>query len=287
MKNLFNIDKSFVTGEIADIDVDKLLVLQIDSKKSITGVQKKLSLVLKSNQRVTITNKNADYIIKPNTKEFPCIAEAEFLNMQLANLVGIKTPSYNLIKLKEGVSAYIIKRMDRVNGKKIHMEDFAQLSERGTEYKYNSSYEQCLKLIDKYSSAPQLDKVEFIYRLLFCYLTLNSDMHLKNFSLIENNGNYLSPAYDLLPVNLIYQSDKEEVALTLNGKKKHLVYKDFLSLSKYITNGEIIIPKLINKLISNKSDMINTINSSFLTDENKRKYIKILNYRIDSLLKNS
>lgn len=282
--NKIYIDKHLSNADLTNIDLSSLLSIQLDSKKSVTGVQKKLSFSI-DNKKVTITSKNAEYIIKPNTKEFPCIAEAEFLNMQLANIVGIKTPYYNLITINNNLKAFIIKRMDRVNSNKIHMEDFAQLSNRGTEYKYNSSYEQCLKLLDKYSNAPQLDKVELIYRLLFCFISLNSDMHLKNFSLIEDKNIYLSPAYDLLPVNLIYPNDIEETALTLNGKKKNLNYNSFISLAKYINNGEIIITRLINKLISYKQEMINAINNSELSINLKKKYITLMEERINSLSK--
>jgi len=285
MNNFINIDSNFVTNEIADIDVSYLIDAQIDNKKSITGVQKKLSLIIKNNKKVTLLGKNVEYIVKPNTKEFPYIAEAEFLNMQLANLVGIKTPSYNLVKLKDGYKAFAIRRMDRIKEKKIHMEDFSQLSNRGTEYKYNSSYEQCIKLIDTYSSISILDKTEFIYRILFCFLTLNSDMHLKNFSFIEDDKTYLSPAYDLLPVNLIYPSDKEEVALTLNGKKKNLTYKDFLSLKKYVHNGEKVINNLINKLLEFKPKMIDTIKKSYLPNNLKQEYIKLFKNRCLRLCK--
>jgi len=284
MPNKINIDNNFKTNEIVNLDIDSLLDIQVNEKKSVTGVQKKLSLILKNNKKVTLANPNLEYIIKPNTKEFPYIAEAEFLNMQLANLVGIKTPPYNIVKLESKISAFIIRRMDRVNNKKIHMEDFAQLSNRGTEYKYESSCERCIKTIDKYSSIPELDKVEFIYRLLFCFLTLNSDMHLKNYSFIEDKYNTLSPAYDLLPVNLIYPSDVDEVALPLNGKKRNLIHKDFMTLSKYINNGEKVINNLINKLLSFKLDIITYINNSLLKEEDKKKYIDMFNNRCNRLI---
>jgi serine/threonine-protein kinase HipA len=71
-------------------------------------------------------------------------------------------------------------------------------------------------------------------RILFCFITGNSDMHLKNFSLIEDapgSRQYrLSPAYDLLPVNIV-SDDDEETALTLRGKKRRLKRPDFEALA--------------------------------------------------------
>ena len=71
-----------------------------------------------------------------------------------------------------------------------------------------------------------MDQIELFLRLVFCFLTGNSDMHLKNFLLIEtaegSRKYILSPAYDLLPVNLIMPQDKEEFALPMNGRKNNL-----------------------------------------------------------------
>lgn len=102
------------------------------------------------------------------------------------------------------------------------MEDFCQLDLRLTQDKYKGSYERCAKIIEKYSSTKGLDRAEMFMRLVFSFMVGNSDMHLKNFSLIESEGGsgeyHLSPAYDLLPVNVVMPEDKEQFALTMNGK---------------------------------------------------------------------
>ena len=91
--------------------------------------------------------------------------------------------------------------------------------------KYKGSYERCAKIIDRYSVRKGLDLTELYLRLVFSFIVGNSDMHLKNFSLIETeegSGKYLlSPAYDLLPVNVIMPEDKEQFALAMNGKKRN------------------------------------------------------------------
>ena len=114
----------------------------------------------------------------------------------------------------------------------LHPKLFCQLDLRLTQDKYRRSYERSVKVIRRYSSRPGLDLSELFLCLVFCSLTGNSDMHLKNFSLIETSpesGVYvLSPAYDLLPVNVLMPEDKEEFALTMNGKKTHLRRNDFL-----------------------------------------------------------
>ena len=55
-------------------------------------------------------------------------------------------------------------------------------------------------------------------------------MHLKNFSLYNVGLGYcLTPAYDLLSTVLVMPEDTEELALTLNGKKRKICRKDFES----------------------------------------------------------
>ena len=97
------------------------------------------------------------------------------------------------------------------------MEDSCQIDLRLTEDKYKGFHERCAKVFTRHSSQPKLDMTELFMRLLFSFVIGNSDMHLKNFSLIETHeasGIYtISPAYDLLSVNVIMPEDTEEFAL--------------------------------------------------------------------------
>lgn len=149
--------------------------------------------------------------------------------MHMAETAGIKTVPHSLIRFSDGELCYLTRRVDRTKkGGKIAMEDMCQLSERLTEDKYKGSYERVAKLIRQYSSAPLLDVINFWEVVLFSWLTGNADMHLKNFSLFRPKDNYmLAPAYDLLSTALVMPDDDEELALTLNGKKKRIKREDF------------------------------------------------------------
>ena len=254
----------------------------ISNNKSITGVQRKLSLHLSRDNtplRLTLLGYPQGYILKPNSKEYPFIAEAEHLVMMMANACNIITAPHALIKIKDNI-AYITRRIDRIGNDKIHMEDFCQLSERLTEYKYSGSYEKCAKIIDKFSNVPVLDKCEFFFRLLFCYVTGNSDMHLKNFSLIYNGeGFVLSPAYDLLPVKMII-NDEDDLALTLNGKNRNLTKNDFLKFADTIGISYEVTNKLILKLIKCENKFIELISNSYIPEDIK---IKFNNFLIDKI----
>ena len=204
---------------------------------TVPGVQKKLSLHLsdEGSSRLTLVGYPAGYILKPQTEDFAQLPEAEDLVMDIADMMGVRTVPHGLVDI-DGKPAFITKRVDRLNGQVYAMEDFCQIGGRLTEDKYKGSYERCAEIIRKHSGRVGFDLSEFFLRLLVCFATGNSDMHLKNFSLIEQNPGrrdfVLSPAYDLLPVNVIMPEDREETALTLNGKKSRLHRQDFLALAK-------------------------------------------------------
>ena len=167
------------------------------------------------------------------------------------------------------------------------MEDFYQLSERLTEEKYKSSYERCAKIISQYSSNIGLDSAELFYRLLFCFVTGNSDMHLKNFSLIEaepKSRNFvLSPAYDLLPVTIVMPEDTEEFALTMNGKRANIRKADFLTFAQSCKIPEKAAYKMINKLLSLKEKLLTVVADSFICEGEKSSFMSLMTERMNRL----
>jgi serine/threonine-protein kinase HipA len=182
-----------------------------------------------------------------------------------------------LIRFADGELCYITKRIDRDNeGNKLHQEDMCQLSERLTEHKYKGSYEQIAKLLMRFSSAPKLDLVNFWQQTLFCWLTGNADMHLKNFSLyMTMKGQYfLTPAYDMLSTSLIIPDDKEELALTLNGKKNKLSRKDFEKALLQSGLDTKVISNLFLRFEKNIPQWHAFINMSFLDEKLKVEYSK-------------
>ena len=206
----------------------------VTASTTVTGVQAKLSLDISRGragepQRFTIVGIWGRFILKPQTDRFANLPENEDLTMHLAEAAGIKTVPHSLIRFADGELCYITRRVDRTKkGAKIAMEDMCQISERLTEDKYKGSYERIAKLIRQHSSAPLLDVVNFWEVVLFSWLTGNADMHLKNFSLFRPAYDYiLTPVYDLLSTALAMPEDDEELALTLNGKKKRIKREDF------------------------------------------------------------
>lgn len=258
-------------------ELDTLAAQIIQSQTTLTGVQAKLSLHLdkhEGSKRLTIVGLWGDYIFKPQTQLYRTLPENEDLTMHLAEIAKMKVVPHTLIRLKDGTLGYLTKRVDRAaNGEKIPMEDMCQLTERQTEYKYKSSYEQIAKVIAKYSYTPLLDVTDFYEQVFFSWLTGNNDMHLKNFSLYAPNGRWgLAPAYDLLNVMLANPKDDEELALTFNGKKKHIKKEDFVKAMETAGISAKVFDNLIAKYRKLLPKFNDAIDCSFLNDEDKELY---------------
>lgn len=292
------IKRFFGTTKLPEIEIDdktlNLLATETTNKGfTVPGVQKKLSLHLVSDRRkprLTLVNYPTGYILKPQVSEFEALPESEQLIMTMADMAGISTVPHALIKGNAGL-AYITKRVDRnLTDDKIEMlamEDFCQLDLRLTEDKYRGSYERCAKIIKQYSSRVGIDMAEFYIRLVFCFIVGNSDMHLKNFSLIETaegSGEYvLSPAYDLLPVNANMPADKEQFALAMNDKKMNIRKGDFLKFADTCGITRQTAEKLIENLVKLTPKWLAMCENSLLPDELKDRLKKIIIERTEVL----
>ena len=160
IKSFFD-TSTFPDVSLLEKEIEELAVKELEKGNAITGVQKKLSFGLSKNKgtrRLTLTNLDPKYIIKTEDEAIPFITEMEQLIMLLAERIGLHTVKHGLIKTQNNGYLYISKRIDRKNDQKLAMEDFCQLSNKLTEYKYQGSYERCVKeVIDKFSSRRVID----------------------------------------------------------------------------------------------------------------------------------
>ena len=263
----------------------------VRSQTTLTGVQAKLSLDIKKGgrnetERFTIVGLWGRYILKPQTERFANLPELEDLTMHLAEIAKIQVVPHSLIRFSDGELCYITRRIDRTeNGEKLAMEDMCQLTERLTEHKYKGSYEQIAKVIQKYSSVPKLDLVNYWEQVVFSWITGNADMHLKNFSLYSKVDHLynLTPAYDMLSTALVMPEDIEELALTLNGKKRKIRKSDFEISMRALELEEKVIGNIFNKFLKVKDKWFDFIDISFLPDEMKIAYKDIITNRLNLL----
>lgn len=270
--------------------MDELAKNVVERSVAVPGVQPKLSMTLvketkeNSNTRLTVVGAlGGHYILKPPSDRFPEMPENEHVTMRMAEVFGIKVVPSSLIRLLSGELSYITKRVDRTEtGKKIHMIDMFQITEAFDKYK--GSMEKIGNALGSYSSNTLLDKTYFFDLTLFSFLTGNNDMHLKNFSMIENTSGWaLSPAYDLLNVAIVFPEDNEELALTIAGKKKKLKREHFEQLGEGLGLTPKQIKAALNRITKHKSNASNWIERSFLSDEMKTAYNNVIEERYNQL----
>lgn len=275
----------------SEADLEPLAKEVIQTQTAVTGVQAKLSLHISKNnhdgkdKRFTIVGLWGGYILKPPSPLYQQLPEVEDVTMHLASVAKIKTAPHSLVRLTSGNLAYITKRIDRVKKGKLAMEDMCQLTQRLTEDKYLGSYEQIAKTIQKYSVTSGLDVVNFFELVLFSFLTGNADMHLKNFSLLDQPGlgMVLSPAYDLVNTVLVNPADDEEMALSLNGKKKKLKKRDFVAAMNTLKLDEKQQENIFIKMETAKLKWMHQIEISFMSDNFKNQYKQIVTERFERI----
>jgi len=263
-------------------------ISQRSHKISVQGVQPKLSAVLNPSEKCfSIVDRNAKYILKPQNNPYPQLPENEALTMKLAQLLGIDVPLSGLIYAKDQKMVYFVKRFDRVGvKKKIPVEDFAQLSGKNRDTKYNSSMEKVLNIVESFCTFPLLEKKKLVFRTIFNFLVGNEDMHLKNFSLItRENKIELSPAYDQVNSTIVLKEPQDEIALPLNGKKNNIKRSDiiqYFAKEKAGLNDKIIL-EMLNTVKDKFYIMQTYIDRSFLSGELKKKYLELMKKRMTVL----
>jgi serine/threonine-protein kinase HipA len=270
-------------------EIEMLAKEHILAHVTVPGVQKKLSVQFETNRgispRLTIVGYHSAFILKPPTDEYPELPELEDATMHMAEACGISVVPHGLVRLRSGEHAYITRRIDRTRrGAKSHMEDLCQVSERLTEHKYLGSVEQVGKLIYLHSTAPGLDRVNFFTLLVFCFLTGNADMHLKNHSLLRGDAGYrLAPAYDLLPTTLLLPEDDEESALTVDGRKRHLSRAVFLRAAATLGIPAPAAEKSIDALLATLPAATDMLHRSFVSEAMAGRYATLMAERAERL----
>lgn len=255
----------------------------VERSIAVPGVQPKLSMSLvnkvteQAGKRLIVVGAlGGQYIFKPPSEHFPGMPQNEHVTMRIAESFDIRVVPSTLIRLASGELSYLTKRIDRTDaGEKIHMIDLFQVTEAYDKYK--SSYEKIGKAISTYCANTLLDKIFYFELVLFSFLTGNNDMHLKNFSMIESpSGWVLAPAYDLLNVAIVLPDDKEELALTLTGKKKNLNRLNFEQFGSGLGLTGKQITRVFSRMIRNKPRAMEWIDRSFLSEKMKKAYKEIL-----------
>lgn len=267
---------------------------------SLSGAQPKFSIVVDDDKlRYIREGEQGTFILKPRptayqiiNKDF-CVAN-EHVTMQIASQVyGIETAANALCFFDDGTPAYITRRFDVHSKGKYKQEDFAALlgytkDNAGSNYKYDkASYEECAEVIHRYVKATLIDIRRFFRIILFNFVTLNDDAHLKNFSLIERNGEYrLSPAYDLINTSLqlmnphIFALDKGLFKEGMAFSDTHTISRsDFEEFGKRIGLPIKVIKQEIDMLAAEQPLVKELLGRSFLSPSLQKQYWMAFDYR--------
>lgn len=267
---------------------------------SLSGAQPKFSIVVDDDKlRYIREGEQGTFILKPRPTAYQiinrdfCVAN-EHVTMQIASQVyGIETAANALCFFDDGTPAYITRRFDVHSKGKYKQEDFAALlgytkDNAGSNYKYDkASYEECAEVIHRYVKATLIDIRRFFRIILFNFVTLNDDAHLKNFSLIERNGEYrLSPAYDLINTSLqlmnphIFALDKGLFKEGMVFSDTHTISRsDFEEFGKRIGLPIKVIKQEIDMFAAEQPLVKELLGRSFLSPSLQKQYWMAYDYR--------
>ena len=266
-------------------DLNKLAEQVVQRHVTVPGVQPKLSLHLEAadtgHRRLTLVGMEGGFILKPPVPAYPEMPELEHVTLRMADAMGIETAPGGLIPLQDGPWAFISRRMDRDGSRKRHMEDMCQLTDRLTERKYSGSLEQIGRVIWRHCANPGFDVLRLFELTIFCFLTGNADMHLKNFSLLYDLGCpvRLAPAYDLLPTALLMPEDQEDTALTLHGKKRRLRRNDFYHLAQALRLTARQADNAFSRISQRLPAAVDTLMNGLCSTDAKQRYSALFHQR--------
>ena len=227
-------------GQLKAVKFDKL---SQENKFSLAGVQMKFSMTEKDGRyNLSKDNVLGDWIVKTPSTKHKEVPANEFTAMTLASLIGVDIPEIKLVEidqldnlpqinLPDEKLAFAIKRFDRRDDQRIHMEDFAQVLVKYPHEKYSSgNYEQIAKILYQFSGNGLSDVQQLARRILTNILLANGDAHLKNWSLLYTDQvtPRLSPAYDIVTTS-VYIKSEQHFALNLAKTKAwyDVSYKHF------------------------------------------------------------
>lgn len=263
-----NIFKTFVSGQ------------------SISGAQRKALFHL---GKRTLTREGLPtHMLKPDG-DFAEMPANEHLTMAAAKKAGFSVPEVGLYKASGIGLIYVIKGF---NSRKSCppgsiTEDYNQLSEGLSEEKDKSTMEQVAEITNRYGSSSKLENIELFKRMLFCFLTGNGDMHLKNWSLTRNRENglvKLSPVYDFLSVRTFYPQEKVESILSMGGETSGFSRTEFSLFGREVLGiTDSIVEKSLDNVLEWRNLVEGFVHRSLLSNSHRDRYLKILEDRAGRL----
>ena len=217
------------------------------------------------------------YVLKyDNENDLYPYARIEYAYSRMCRDAGIRIP-FTELRSFDKATHFLIKRFDRVDGEKVHMQSLRAMNGE------TNSYEDAFGVI----SILQLDyedKEQLFKRMVFNVLGGNIDDHDKNISfLMDKSGKWsLAPAYDVVysidPDTLYVQKGQY---MSINGKNQGITMNDLLTIARYnnINRPERLIEQAID-VISKvddylREDGVNEAVRKMIQSELNEKYTEL------------
>jgi serine/threonine-protein kinase HipA len=194
---------------------------------SLSGMQWKVSVSRSpSGLTLPVRGQEGEWIAKFQGRDLPRLVQIEHATMRWARLSGLDVPDVEIVEaaaierlpanvpLGDG-KALLVRRFDRSDHGRIHMEDFAQVLDRPDQF--GGAHEEIGTFI---SDECPTDREEFVRRLAFTVGSGNHDGHLKNWSLTYPSGRRarLAPAYDQI-ATVVFPQFPPTLALRLSNRR--------------------------------------------------------------------
>jgi serine/threonine-protein kinase HipA len=258
-------------------------------RMSLGGAQPKANVKIERGT-LQIVGAGGTHLLKPSTEKHPFISENEHFCMNVVRMLRLPTAPFCLVTLRDGELAFLTKRFDREMKRKRHSEDFASVLGLPSDSKYTSSYLDVLKASDQHCRDKGIERIRIFTLILASYVLGNNDLHLKNFSLIDQDSYYaLSPVYDVVCAK-VYYPHTEDLALDIKSdylgsleQEGFYTKRDFLYLAKESGIHEKQALKVINEILEKRSEIESLLAISFLPQEMKNSVGKIIHEQFRKL----
>ena len=215
---LVQVRKSFSEVAFSDVFGEAGIVDRV----AIAGVQDKASARMLS---LPIVQSGRRYILKVDPPEYPHLVENEAYFIGLAVRSRFPVVSASLVHDVTGRPGLLVERFDRVStpaGGTLSraVEDAAQALGVYPADKYNLTSEQVITRLAGLCPARPVAVRDLYRQFCFAWLTGNGDLHAKNVSVLNVDGEWrVAPAYDV-PSTLPYND--RTMALGIGGKTSGL-----------------------------------------------------------------
>jgi serine/threonine-protein kinase HipA len=233
---------------------------------SLAGVQLKFSAIAQASGGLTIpaNGVGGSWIVKLPSERHTGVPRNEYSMMTLATRLGMSVPRVKLMDIREienlpsGLGALrehealAVERFDRLpDGAQVHMEDFAQVFDLYPANKYKKASSMNIARVLGIETT-QDDVREFIRRLVFNALIGNSDMHVKNWSLLypDRRRPRLSPAYDLLSTTAYIPDEASGLKFSRSKYYKDLTFDELAHMADRANLPEQLVLEAARETVS-------------------------------------